>query len=184
MPDYGHPLLVVLIATCIGAATDVWRFRVYNALTIPLFLSGFAYHCSVDGFAGFQTALAGSAFGFAVLVAPYALGLMGAGDVKLLAGIGAWLGFPATAIVFVVSSLATGCYAVVCILMRGEFQENWRMFKLIFYRFATLGCRIEKDVLVEACSSTPGRRTRVVPVAATFPLGVLAALISAPWWAV
>ena len=52
------------------------------------------------------------------------LGGVGAGDVKLLAAIGAWLGFTSTLYVFVVAGLAAGAYAVVVLCLRGGFGNS------------------------------------------------------------
>ena len=52
-----------------------------------------------SGWEGFFGSLAGIAIGFAVLILPYLMGILGAGDVKLLMGIGAWIGGHGTALV-------------------------------------------------------------------------------------
>src|SRR4051812_45954857 len=78
---------VVLCAALIAAVTDVWKFKVHNALTLPLLLSGLVYHAVVGGMDGFSDSLLGALFGFGVLIVFYAMGGMGAGDVKFMAGI-------------------------------------------------------------------------------------------------
>ncbi len=37
--EIGLPALFLLVASAIAAITDVWRFKVYNVLTVPLLLS-------------------------------------------------------------------------------------------------------------------------------------------------
>src|SRR5262245_459195 len=105
------PVTVALTAALVGAVTDVWKFRVYNAMTLPLFFTGLVYHGATGGVSGLTNSLVGGLFCFLVLILPYGMGLMGAGDVKLLAGVGAWLGLPGAIVAFVVSSLAAGVYA-------------------------------------------------------------------------
>src|SRR5207248_19483 len=97
---YPVAITVVLTASAVAAVTDVWKFKVYNALTLPLVLSGLLYHAVVGGWAGLLGSLLGCLFGFAILFAFFLMGGMGAGDVKLMAAIGAWLGVPATFAVF------------------------------------------------------------------------------------
>src|SRR3990172_7393375 len=99
-----QPIVIALVAASIAAVTDVWKFRVYNVLTIPLMISGLIYHGAVAGWEGLFSSALGFLFGFGVLFLPYLMGLMGAGDVKLLAGVGTWLGLQMTAVVFVVSA--------------------------------------------------------------------------------
>ena len=63
-------------------------------------------------------------FGLGVLIVPWLLGLMGAGDAKLLAGMGAWLGLAGAVVAFFVTSAATCAYATVLIIYRGRFRES------------------------------------------------------------
>jgi prepilin peptidase CpaA len=175
------PMAVVLAAACVGAATDVWKFRVYNALTIPLFLTGLAYHSVVGGWHGIALSLLGALFGFGALFLPYVLGLMGAGDVKLLAGVGAWVGLHGVFVVFIVSSLVTGVIALGLIIYRAKLKESLLILQLICYRFAALGKNLGKDELVEELGTGPDRRLRVIPYGATIPLGVIGALIWFYW---
>jgi prepilin peptidase CpaA len=171
------PMAVVLVAACVGAATDLWKYRVYNALTIPLFLTGVVYHTAMGGWGGLGLSLAGGLFGFILLFLPYALGLMGAGDVKLLAGVGAWVGLPGVVVIFIVSSLAAGLIALGLIVYRAKVKESLLTIQLIFYRFAALGRNFGRDDLVEDLSTGPDRRVRVIPYGATIPLGVIGAFV-------
>src|SRR5262245_3562129 len=124
MDKVSLPIAITFVAVCIGAVTDVWKFRVYNVLTIPLLFGGIAYHAFSPSGSGLWNSLLGAAFGLGVLLLPYILGLMGGGDVKLLAGVGAWLGLRLTVSVFVASALVAGCYAIILIVIRGKLAEN------------------------------------------------------------
>ena len=106
------PLAVVIVATCCAAVTDIRTFKIYHAVTVPLLLSGIFFRLLLGGWAGLGDSLAGAFFGFASLLVFYILGGMGAGDVKLMAGVGAWLGMPLTFHVFLAASLAAGVYAL------------------------------------------------------------------------
>lgn len=84
--------LIVLAASLAGALWDVRTGRIPNAITFPLLAAGIL--CS--GLAGGWNAL-GESLGAALLVALpflvlYAMGAGGAGDAKLMAALGAWLG--------------------------------------------------------------------------------------------
>lgn len=104
--------VVVLLSSLVAAATDVWRFKIYNALTLPLLVSGILYHTLIGGPASFWSSLLGVAFGFFVLFIPFVMGGVSGGDVKLLAGLGAWLGFPVIVYAFIIAGLATALYAI------------------------------------------------------------------------
>src|SRR5437764_14779564 len=97
------PLLVVSVAMVVAAVIDGYKLKVPNWLTFPLILSGWALGLfyTVGHQAGFFDAaargglgasLAGTALGFALLLPVYAIGGMGAGDVKMQMGFGAWVG--------------------------------------------------------------------------------------------
>ena len=88
---------------------------------MPLLLSGLSSgFWPVDG-RDWATVLRGRLFGFGSLLIFYMLGGIGTGDVKLLAGVGAWLGMPLTFHVFLAASLAAGMYAVAVL----SFTTGW-----------------------------------------------------------
>ncbi|WP_319581736.1 A24 family peptidase [uncultured Pseudodesulfovibrio sp.] len=108
--------IVLGIALVTGSITDIRNQRIYNWLTFPLILAGLATHTVFGGFAGLKFAAAGFAVGFVLMAIPYFFGAMGAGDVKLMAGIGAWLGMDATFLAFLFTCIAGGGYCIVVLL--------------------------------------------------------------------
>ena len=55
-------------------------------------MAGLAYNFMSHGLSGLGDGFLGMLLGFACLILPYLWGGMGAGDVKALAALGAWLG--------------------------------------------------------------------------------------------
>ena len=165
---------VVSIAAIIAALTDIHRFKVYNALTFPLLLSGLIFHGVVDGQTGLFNSFTGLAFGFGSLIVFYAMGGVGAGDVKLMAGIGAWLGLTNTVCVFFASSLATGVWAVALILRKGTLVEASLRTQLILFRLTTLGrMPATEHESVEQLIGSADHRGRVIPFAVMVLFGLL-----------
>lgn len=80
----------------IAAYIDWKEHRVPNWLTFYAWGLGMSFHALVSGTAGLYAALMGSVVGLGTLVIPYALRGMGAGDVKLMAAVGAWVGAAVT----------------------------------------------------------------------------------------
>ncbi len=107
------PWLVVILGGLTAAVTDIRERKVYNVVTYPLFLSGLIFHAAVSGGWGFAASLGGALFGFLILLAPCFLGGIGAGDVKLLAAIGAWLCLPKIIHVFILAGAAIGFWSIV-----------------------------------------------------------------------
>jgi prepilin peptidase CpaA len=65
---------------------------------------------------GFAQALVAAAVGFAVLMPFFVLGMMGAGDVKVFAALGAWCGLPMLLGLWIVATLVAGVHAVAILL--------------------------------------------------------------------
>jgi prepilin peptidase CpaA len=137
-------------------------------------ISGLLYHVIVGG----PTALAGSAlgllFGFAVLLLFYTMGAMGAGDVKLMAAIGSWLGLPLTFYVFIASALAGGVYAVALLVLTGGLQEAMIHMHILWLRVIALSRHLGPDARIEVEVKRDDRRTRLIPFAAMVAVGVVA----------
>jgi prepilin peptidase CpaA len=168
------PVYVVLTAAVIAAATDIWKFRVYNALTLPLLVSGLIYHALRSEL---TDSLLGVLFGFAALILLYVIGGMGAGDVKLLAAVGAWLGMPLTFYVFIASSLAAGVYSLFLVVWNGRLRETLVNFQIMWLKVASVGRYLGSDDKVEQEVRRSDRRKRIVPFAAMVAIGLVATII-------
>ncbi|MGM0881730.1 MAG: A24 family peptidase [Bacillota bacterium] len=82
-----NAVLLIVVAICV--VTDLKSRKIYNKVIFPTLVFAFALHAVVDGWSGTLHALLGFAVGLSILLIPYLMGGMGAGDVKLLAVIGA-----------------------------------------------------------------------------------------------
>lgn len=171
------PTAIVLVGALIAAVTDLMRFKVHNLLTLPLFVSGVIYHGVTGGAHGIAGSMLGAALGFVFLVLFYVMGGVGAGDVKLLTAIGAWLGMPFTFYVFLASALAAGIYAVALIFLWGNVGETWARLQIIWHRVVAFGTHLGAEERVESEVSRDDRRRRVIPFAAMTFLGLVAFLV-------
>src|SRR5688572_10689038 len=91
LTDNLHVKFVCLVLI-VAAWIDGKELRVPNWITFPMVLSGIAFNVWMSGWSGLGAALLGTVVGLATLLPLYSVGGMGAGDVKLMAGMGAWLG--------------------------------------------------------------------------------------------
>jgi prepilin peptidase CpaA len=108
------PALVALLALAVWH--DVRTRRIPNAIVFPGALAALALHALLPAGAhgvGLVSALGGLGIGLAVLMPLYALRLMGAGDVKLLAMVGAFVGAGQILAVALATLLAGGVLALV-----------------------------------------------------------------------
>ncbi len=171
------PTVVVLVAALVAAAIDVWKYKIHNALTLPLLVSGLIFHAATGGASGLSGSAAGVLAGFGSLLIFYILGGMGAGDVKLMAAVGAWLGMPLTFYVFIASSLAAGVYAVVLLAVRVSLKETWLNLQLVWLRIASIYRHLGAEDHVESEVQRADRRLRMIPFAAMIAVGLVSTLI-------
>jgi prepilin peptidase CpaA len=168
---------VVLVAVIIAAFTDVRSFKIYNALTLPLLASGLVYHGMVGGSGSLLLSVLGMLFGFFIPFLLFLAGGMGGGDVKLMAGVGAWLGLPMTYYVFVGASLAAGLYALALMVAHKRVGETWVNLKILWYRVVAVGRHLGAEDTVETEVRRDDRRQRLVPFAAMVAVGLVATLV-------
>jgi prepilin peptidase CpaA len=119
-----------------AAWIDGKELRVPNWITFPMVLSGLIYSTVAGG--GLSAGLIGMAMGLACLLPLYAVGGMGAGDVKLMAGIGAWLGWQITLESFMVSVVVGAIMAVLMVLFRGTWKKHYENFLTIFSEWVVI----------------------------------------------
>src|SRR5947208_10046422 len=91
------PLTLVCVAMVVAAVIDGWKLKVPNWLTMPLVVSGWLFGLCHNfgwlpgtGFGGIGASLGGTVLGLILLLPIYSIGGMGAGDVKMQMGFGAW----------------------------------------------------------------------------------------------
>jgi prepilin peptidase CpaA len=104
-----NPSLIILPILVAATWIDLRHNRIPNVLTIGGLGFAFLWRvCAGNEFAGtLLFGLAGAGIGFACLFPAYLVGGMGAGDVKMMTAVGAFLG-PEIAVHAVVGTLITG----------------------------------------------------------------------------
>jgi len=128
MSSRGH-LLIPLALTWWIAWGDLRSRRIPNYLTLGTAVAGLAYNFMSLGLSGLADGFLGMLLGFAFLILPYLWGGMGAGDVKALAALGAWLGPKLTLFLFCYMGIAGGIIAVGYLVWQGilwqKIKEGW-----------------------------------------------------------
>jgi prepilin peptidase CpaA len=117
---------VVLLALVLGAAVyDVRYRRIPNWLTMLGVLAGLGLNTFLyQGWPGLRLALLGLVMGFGVYFVLYALRAMGAGDVKLMAAIGAMVGWQDWFGIFIITAIIGGFAALVLVVFRGRLKRT------------------------------------------------------------
>ena len=92
-----------------------WR-RIPNWLTYPAMLLGFIVHGITEGWNGVLSSGGGMAVGLIIFLIFYLLRLMGGGDVKLMAAMGALVGIKLTGMMFFISAFAGALISIAMLL--------------------------------------------------------------------
>jgi len=166
------PVLVICIGMLAAAIIDWWKFKVPNKLTFPLIITGWLLGLANNfgleaGAGGIGSALLGTILGCALLIPVYAIGGMGAGDVKMTMGFGSWIGafygfntgaeVDAPSIIFwafICGVLAGGVIGLGMILIRGQFRENAKHVREI------IGDMFKSSGIGEVADKANARRPR------------------------
>lgn len=133
--------LAVLTIGLSASAFDVTTKRIPNVLTFGAAVSALAFHGVTGGLQGLGLSALGLVAGLAIFFPVFALGGMGAGDVKLLACLGAWLGPLGVLWTAMFGAIAGGVFAVVVSVLRGYARQAFRniWFLLSHWRVAGIG---------------------------------------------
>jgi prepilin peptidase CpaA len=108
-------LAVVGVATI----TDLRSRRIPNWLVLPFLPLGIAVSSWFGGWHGFEHSLEGAGLGILIFGILYLKFGMGAGDVKLCAAIGAWIGPSQFLVAAVLTALAGGLVILIWAMYRG-----------------------------------------------------------------
>lgn len=131
-------LAALALAGC-GCAIDLRTRRIPNALTLGGATGALLYQAAQHGFTGLGTSLGGWGVGAAFLLIPYAVGGMGAGDVKLMGALGAWLGPREVLAAAMFATLAGGVMSLVVALAHGYLRQACRNIWLVLTHWRIAG---------------------------------------------
>jgi prepilin peptidase CpaA len=126
--------LLLAVVVVVASYYDIRYRRIPNWLTLPCVIVGFALNAFLEpplwhglGDAGLGVALA-LLFNFPL----YLLHARGAGDVKLLAAIGALVGWRDWLAIFILSGILGGVLAVILMLAKGRFRKTlWNTASIV-----------------------------------------------------
>jgi prepilin peptidase CpaA len=159
------------VALVISVATDVLRRQILDVVTYPLVALALGVRLWAEGVGDLEAGLVSgvvSGVGLALMLVPAAVrGKMGWGDVKLMAGVGAVLGFPAVLAAAAFISLVGALQAVVTLLWQGAV---WETLAELVRRWA-----VKARLIHEGAASGPRRH---IPYGVAIALGTFWAM----WW--
>lgn len=123
----------------LAVVNDIQFQKIPNRLTYPAMAAGLALGGFQSGSTGVFVGLAGIGTGIAVLLLPYVMGGMGAGDAKLMGAVGGFVGPRGVLSAFLFSALAGGVYALVLLLVRGSLRASLERYGAMLKSFFLTG---------------------------------------------
>lgn len=114
---------VAVGAAAVACATDLRDRRVPNWLTAGTALAAVVAHALTPAGAGVSAAALGLVVGLLVFFPFFALGGMGGGDVKLMAALGAWVGWQGIVWTALYGAVAGGVLALVVAVVHGYLRQ-------------------------------------------------------------
>jgi prepilin peptidase CpaA len=117
------------------AVFDVRERRIPNLLVFPAALAGLLLNTYRSGVGGIGFALLGLGAGLALLLIPYAVGGMKAGDVKFLAAIGAFVGAADALRVLLAALVCYPVLAAVVVIRERKGKVTWIRFRRVLLNF-------------------------------------------------
>lgn len=106
-------IILMAIAMAISIIEDIRRLKIPNWVTFPTMLSALAYHSFSHGVEGLLFSAGGLAVGIGIFIIPYLMGVMGAGDAKLMGAAGAIVGLKGIIIASILVILVGGVYGII-----------------------------------------------------------------------
>jgi prepilin peptidase CpaA len=176
-----HPIASQLIWAFTVALTlcagwlDGWTHRIPNWLTVTGLVAGVALNSAVAGLKGTATALEGAGIGLLILVPVVYLRALGAGDLKLVAAVGAFVGPTLLWLVLLASVLVAGAMAIILVIRAKRVRETLRNLGCLIMSFFTFGIRSYPDV------SLDNPRLLKLPFGVAVAVGTLTCFVAARW---
>jgi prepilin peptidase CpaA len=163
------PTLIVL---AVATFTDLRNRRIPNWLVLPFMLAGIAVSGWLHGWHGIGQSFAGLGLGVLIYGFLFWLGGMGAGDVKLCAAIGAWIGPNQLFIALVITAMAGGIMVVCWAAFGGFLKDLFTGAGSVVFGWKERGMHRDPDLVL----SNPLKRK--MPYAPAIAIGTLISFFS------
>ncbi|WP_249870300.1 A24 family peptidase [Oceanobacillus saliphilus] len=160
--------LIIVLLICL--ITDIKNRMIYNKVIYPALLITFIYHFTKGGWEALNHSFIGFLIGFGLLLIPYFMGGMGAGDVKLLALIGAMKGSAFVFQSFLYIAIIGALMAIAVIIFRQG------MLKSVVYYISSL-----KSGVVLKGGISRGSLTATYPYGVAIAGGAFLGLLLQGW---
>lgn len=177
-----NTILVVLLVLC--SYEDIKNKIIPNKYTIPALIAGLVLMTISGGFVGLKESFFGFLLGFVVFLIPFLFGSMGAGDVKLMAAIGALKGVSFTYYSLIASGIAGGVMVLIYVIYKKQLLQTFiNMFGIIVRPFTKMlylnsGNRLAKKIFNYFDNVKQKNPDLYIPYAVPISIGTIGVLVS------
>jgi prepilin peptidase CpaA len=173
---------VLLLAVLVATVTDLRSRRIPNWLTVSALVLGFGLNALIaypSPLEGIWLSAKGFAFAFALNLVMYLLHMTGAGDLKLLAAVGAMVGCSDFVGIFLLTALIGGVLAIGLMAVKGRFRQTlWNVGYMVGELMKWRAPHLTREQL-----DVGSAKALRLPGAVRICLGVVAFLVMARVWA-
>lgn len=165
--------IVICLVLIVSVLTDLRSRKILNIITFPTIVGGLLFHSFISGVDGFLFSGAGFLVGMGLLFIPFLLGGLGAGDVKLLGAVGAWMGTSFVLYTGIYAAIIGGLFALFILFKRKQlgFTVKTMLFSLVFLR----GTRGSLELFNDKTSTVS------IPYAIPIALGAFCSFLLENW---
>lgn len=128
-------LIILIIVLTIAAISDIKFQKIPNWLTFSTMIVGIISHTWTNGLEGLFFSAKGAGVGVVVLIIPYLLGGMGAGDAKLMGAVGSLLGPQKAFVAFLFTGIIGGIYALIILALYGNLRDTFKRYGTMLKTF-------------------------------------------------
>lgn len=162
-------------AALLGAWFDVTSRRIPNRLTYPAMLAALVVRFGFLGWHGLLEGLLGLVICGGVFFLLFVVHAMGGGDVKLMAAVGAWVGYHNASTALIVCALAGGLIALGYVIVLKRYRTTVSNIASLLRFHATSGMRVNPELNLSSA------RAVRMPYGVAIAAGAVGTLISTVW---
>lgn len=160
-------ILFIFVGVCLY--TDLTERKIYNSVILCGIVAAFVINViQLNMIEGTLFTFTGLLIGILLLIIPFILGGIGAGDVKMLGMIGAFTGHGIVVHIMVASSVVGGIYALIVMLAgRNLMKRMWRIIQSFYLTAAT------KKIIYCSNLQDPDAEKNAIPYGVALSAGVI-----------
>ena len=164
-----------VVVALLGAWFDVTSRRIPNRLTYPAMLAALVVRLAFLGWRGLLEGFLGLVLCGGIFFLLFVIHAMGGGDVKLMAAVGAWVGYHNAGKALIVCALAGGLIALGYVIVLKRYRTTFSNITSLIRFHATSGVRVNPELNLSSA------RAVRMPYGVAIAAGAVGTLVSTVW---